>query len=202
MADAEVDVVVFDLGGVLAEFGGVARMRALSGIDDDEELWRRWLTCDWVRRFERGTCTAEAFAAGVVADWELAVTAETFLAEFGQWLVGPLPGAEELVTQTRKAVPVAVLSNTNEVHWRAGAQSWPLLELFDRAFLSFEIGMVKPDREIFSHVVADLGTEPERVLFLDDNQMNVDQAREIGLQAARVVGVSQARDALVAAGVV
>lgn len=202
MADAEVDVVVFDLGGVLAEFGGVARMRALSGIDDDEELWRRWLTCEWVRRFERGTCTAEAFAAGVVADWELAVTAEAFLAEFGEWLVGPLPGAEELVTQTRKAVPVAVLSNTNEVHWRAGAQSWPLLDLFDRAFLSFEIGMVKPDPEIFGHVVDELGTEPGRVLFLDDNRLNVDQARELGLRADRVVGVSEARDALVAAGVV
>ena len=202
MGRPDVDVVVFDLGGVLAEFGGVARMRALSGIDDDEELWRRWLTCEWVRRFERGTCSAEAFASGVVADWELAVTAEDFLAEFGEWLVGPLPGAEELVAQTRASVPVAVLSNTNEVHWRAGARDWPLLELFDRAFLSFEIGMVKPDPEIFGHVVSALDTRPDRVLFLDDNRLNVDQAREVGMQAVRVVGVSQARDALVAAGVV
>jgi glucose-1-phosphatase len=202
MPGPAVDVVVFDLGGVLAEFGGVVRMRALSGIDDDEELWRRWLTCEWVRRFERGACSAEAFAAGVVADWELAVTAEAFLAEFGEWLVGPLPGAEALVAETRESVPVAVLSNTNEVHWRAGAHRWPLLELFDRAFLSFEIGMVKPDAEIFSHVVGALGAEPDRVLVLDDNQLNVDQARDVGLRAARVVGVSQAREALVAAGVV
>lgn len=48
------EAVVFDLGGVLAEFGGMESMRRLSGIVDDEELWRRWLTCRWVRRFEGG----------------------------------------------------------------------------------------------------------------------------------------------------
>jgi glucose-1-phosphatase len=199
---ARPDVVVFDLGGVLAEFGGVARMRTLSGIDDDEELWRRWLTCDWVRRFERGSCTADAFAAGVVADWELAVTGEAFLAEFREWLVGPMPGAEDLVAVTKSSVPVAVLSNTNRVHWEAGAAQWPLLQMFDRAFLSFEIGMVKPDPEIFEHVVAALEIDADRVLFLDDNQLNVDQARASGLRAERVVGVSEAGEALVAAGVV
>lgn len=193
---------MFDLGGVLAEFGGVERMRSLAGLDDDEELWRRWLTCEWVRRFERGTCTPEAFAAGVVADWELSLTGEAFLTEFREWLVGPLPGAEELVTQTRAArVPVAVLSNTNAVHWEAGASQWPLVSMFDRAFLSFELGLVKPDLEIFEHVVADLDVEPAQVLFLDDNRINVDAARAAGLQAERVVGVSEARQALTASGV-
>jgi len=177
-------------------------MRALSGVDDDEELWRRWLTCESVRRFERGTCTPEDFAAGVVADWGLSVSGKAFLAEFREWLVGPLPGAEELVSETRAAgVPVAVLSNTNKVHWEAGAGRWPLVGMFDRAFLSFEVGMVKPDREIFDHVVADLQVEPGRVLFLDDNRLNVDEASAVGLQAARVVGVSEARQALTAAGV-
>src|SRR3954452_1625982 len=196
------EVVVFDLGGVLAEFGGVERTGALAGLDDDEELWRRWLTCEWVRRFERGSCSPEDFAAGVVCDWGLPLTGAAFLAEFREWLVGPLPGAEELVTRTRTAgVPVAVLSNTNRVHWEAGAGRWPLVGLFDRAFLSFEVGMVKPDREIFDHVVAELDVGPERALFLDDNRLNVDAARAAGLQAERVVGVSEARDALTTAGV-
>ena len=202
MSRPDVDVVVFDLGGVLAQFGGIERMRALSDIDDDEELWRRWLTCDWVRRFERGGCTPEHFAAGVVDDWQLDVTAERFLTEFGQWLVGPFPGAEQLVTEVKSTVPVAVLSNTNQVHWDAGAGSWPLLDLFDHAFLSFELGMVKPDPEIFVHVVDALGVEPQRVLFLDDNRLNVDEAQRVGLRAERVVGVSEARQALNSAGVV
>ena len=202
MREHNVDVVVFDLGGVLAEFGGVERMRTLAGIDDDDELWSRWLTCEWVRRFERGSCSPEDFAAGVVADWKLELTAPAFLAEFGQWLVGPIPGAEQLVREVKASVPVAVLSNTNQIHWDAGAGSWPLLRLFDHAFLSFELGMVKPDPEIFTHVVAQLGVSADRVLFLDDNRLNVDQARRCGLTAQRVVGVSEAREALAAAGVV
>src|ERR1700722_11710444 len=66
-----IDLVLFDLGGVLIQPGGVASMRALAGIDSDEELWTRWLACPWVQRFEAGLCSPEEFADGVVADWDL-----------------------------------------------------------------------------------------------------------------------------------
>src|SRR5271163_2913814 len=61
-----VELVLFDLGGVLLDPGGVAPMRELTGIASDEDLWARWLSCRWVRRFEAGHCTPEEFAAGVV----------------------------------------------------------------------------------------------------------------------------------------
>ncbi len=86
-------VVLFDLGGVLIELGGVASMRELTGIDSDDELWRRWLGCPWVRRFESGQCSADEFAAGVVADWQLTVAPQVFLDAFEAWPVGPFPGA-------------------------------------------------------------------------------------------------------------
>lgn len=188
--------VVFDLGGVLAEFGGVTRMRMLARVETDEEMWRRWLACEWVRRFERGACPEEDFARGVVTDWGLEVTPEVFLAEFGQWLVGPLPGAQELVTEVRQRVPVACLSNTNRIHWDAGAARWPLWTAFDHAFLSFEIGMVKPDREAFDHVAEVLGSDATNLLFLDDNAINVEAALGAGFQARRAVGVDEARSLL------
>jgi len=55
------DAVIFDLGGVLVEYRGVEPLKVLSGIQDDQELWRRWLSCEWVRRFERGQCLPEAW---------------------------------------------------------------------------------------------------------------------------------------------
>jgi putative hydrolase of the HAD superfamily len=113
--DADVAAVVFDLGGVLADFGGVAPMRTLAGFDSDAELWERWLSCEPVRRFERGAGSAEEFAAALVAEWQLAVEPDRFLADFRGWLVGPYDGAEALVKEVKAQVPVACLSNTNRV---------------------------------------------------------------------------------------
>jgi glucose-1-phosphatase len=197
-----VGAVIFDLGGVLADFGGVGPMRELAGIDTDEEVWARWLACPSVRSFERGDCSAEDFAAGVVADWRLPITAADFLAGFRSWLTAPLPGADELVRAVQARVPVGCLSNTNRVHWEDRASRWPLVELFDHRFLSFELGMLKPDREVFEHVAAAIGLPPGRLLFLDDNLVNVEAARSVGFRAERVRGVEEARAALTAAGVI
>src|SRR5215469_14746281 len=101
--DSSVEIVLFDLGGVLLEVGGVAPMRELSGIDTDEELWARWLACRWVKLLEAGRCPPDEFAVGVVADWELPVTPEEFLATFGAWVNQPFPGALELVAETADA---------------------------------------------------------------------------------------------------
>ena len=87
-------------------------MRALSGIDSDEALWARWLSCRWVRRFEAGRCTPEEFAAGMVADWELELEPAAFLEEFGGWPEPPFEGALELVDAVQATVPAAASSRT------------------------------------------------------------------------------------------
>lgn len=194
-------MVLFDLGGVLVEVAGVGAMRKLAGVDSDEELWRRWLQCDWVRAFERGGCSPEEFAAGVVDDWQLDIDPAEFLAAFAVWPTGPYDGAEALVDAVAASgAVIGCLSNTNALHWESHFLRWPLLQRFDHYFLSFSLGMVKPDREIFDHVAAMLGVEPGRVLFLDDNLLNVEGARAAGLQGQRVRGVAEAREALTAAG--
>ena len=196
-----IDVVLFDLGGVLVDPGGVGPMRMLSGISSDEELWVRWLSCRWVRRFEAGRCTPDAFAAGVVADWGLDLEPATFLAQFGSWPGRPYDGAVQLVTEVRRRLPVACLSNMNAVQWEARYRSTPLADTFDMRLLSYELGMVKPDREIFEEVAARLPATRESVLFLDDNVVNVESAAAAGFEARHVRGVAGARAALGEAGV-
>jgi putative hydrolase of the HAD superfamily len=193
--------VLFDLGGVLVELRGVASMRELSGLGDDDELWHRWLSCPWVRAFERGGCSAEQFAVGLVEEWRLPVSPEAFLAEFSEWPVGPFPGAIDLVREVRAVVPVGCLSNTNTLHWESRFAHWPMMELFDFHLLSFELGALKPDPEMFDLVAAALPATRSTVLFLDDVQLNVDAAEAAGLQAARARGVAEARAVLADAGV-
>jgi glucose-1-phosphatase len=196
-----IDFVLFDLGGVLIDPGGVDPMRRLSGLATDDEVWARWLGCRWVRRFEAGRCTPEEFAAGLVADWGLALTPEAFLVEFASWPGAAYPGALDFVTEVRARVPVGCLSNTNAVQWGANYEGSPVTEAFEHRFLSFELGMVKPDREIFDTVAARLPVPRERVLFLDDNAVNIEAAEAAGFAGRHVRRVDGARAALVEAGV-
>jgi glucose-1-phosphatase len=196
-----VDLVLFDLGGVLIEVPGVRAMLELTGIQSEEELWRRWLACRWVRRFESGGCSETEFAAGVVADWQLELSASEFLGAFRDWPAGPLPGAAELVAQTRASVPVGCFSNTNALHWHDHIAAWPLMGLFDHRFLSFELGLLKPDIAAFAQVADLLKVPAGRVLFLDDNAVNIAGATAAGFQATRATGVGEARQRLAEAAV-
>ncbi|HVA09036.1 MAG TPA: HAD family phosphatase [Acidimicrobiales bacterium] len=201
MERGDIDVVLFDLGGVLVDFGGVAPMRGLANIASDEELWERWLTCPWVRTFERGQCSAEAFSEGIVSDWGLDVSPDSFLAAFESWPGATLPGAEQLVHEVRTRTPVGYLSNTNTLHREAHSSRWPVLTAFDHRFLSFEMGMVKPDPELFEAVATSLALPAVRLLFMDDNVRNVRAASAAGFRAEHAQGVQAARAALVAHGV-
>ena len=49
---------------------------------------------------------------------------------------------------------------------------------------------------VFAHVLADLGCAPSCVVFLDDNQLNVDAAQAVGIQAYRTVGIAEVQTAL------
>ncbi len=190
------EIVLFDLGGVLIELADIQSMGRFFGDHPEDEVWRRWLGCPWVRRFERGHCSADEFARGMVETWSMTTSPETFLEAFVRWPRGLMPGARELALATRSRIAIGCLSNTNALHAERHASEEAVYDLFDHRFLSHELGLVKPDREIFEHVLARLGCRPDRVLFLDDNAINVDGARAAGLQAERARGLAEVRSAL------
>ena len=57
------------------------------------------------------------------------------------------------------------------------------LEHFDHVTFSYELGVVKPQAEIYRHTMGGLGMEPGDALFLDDKAENVEGARAVGLRA-------------------
>ena len=197
-----IEVVLFDLGGVLIQLTGVAAMRELASLDSDDEVTRRWLTCEWVRRFERGRCSPEEFARGVVDDWQLDIEPAAFIELFREWPKDLFDGALELVADVRRNYRVGAVSNTNAIHWPDHQTRLGLSSAFDIAFLSHELDLIKPDAAFFEHVLTALDVAPSRVLFLDDSEPNVRGAAAIGMRTAHVRGVDEALAALVAAGIV
>jgi putative hydrolase of the HAD superfamily len=193
---APIDVVLFDIGGVLADFAGLAMLQQLTSADSKLDAATRWLMSPWVRRFESGNCTDQEFAAGVIDEFGFQFTPDQFLEHFLDWLSDPFPGAEQLVRDTKAHATVGCLSNTNALHWRRRISRWPLTALFEHRFMSFELGAVKPDQEIFDRVVELLPVGAENVLFIDDNPLNVEGAAAAGLRAEQTRGIAEARATL------
>ena len=137
----------------------------------------------------------------MVTEWDLAVSPERFLEIFRDWPIGPLSGSSELLAEVQREVPIGCLSNTNVLHWDHQFARWPMLGAFDYRFLSFDLGLVKPDPAVFKAVSDRLPVGPDRVLFLDDNTLNADGAQSFGFRSQRVRGIEEARRALVDAGV-
>ena len=196
-------VVLFDVGGVLAELAGVSTI--LAWMDERinrEELMALWLASPCVRAFETGRMDTSDFAEELICEMSLPVDASALIDEFTTWIRGPIPGAVELIASIPREITRATLCNTNALHWPRITGEMGLGRLFDYHFASHLTGKIKPDADAFLHVVETLECPPESIFFLDDNQSNVDTALEIGMRAARVNGVTGAEQALLDAGVI
>jgi glucose-1-phosphatase len=196
------DVILFDLGGVLIELAGVDRMLELCNhAFSADELWARWLTSEGVRRFETGRAGPDEFGTAMLAEFGLPIEAAQFLEEFTAWPKGVFPGSFALLDRLSASYRLACLSNTNALHWPRVCDEMGLARYFEFSFASHLVGMLKPDAEIFHHVVAQLGCPPARILFLDDNQLNVASARAAGMVARRTAGLAEVMAALAEVGV-
>jgi len=186
------DVILFDLGGVLIELTGTARLLEwATHIKSIEELWQLWLTSPSVRLFETGRCTPEQFAKAIKAEMRLEVSIEQFLTEFTTWPTKPYPGSQALLQTLSTHYRLGCLANTNILHWERISTEMGLLELFHTPLASHQIGVLKPDHEAFLYAAEKMQAAPERILFLDDNLLNVQAAQAVGMAAHRVQGLTE-----------
>ena len=196
------EVLLFDVGGVLVELGGVATL--LGWLDHRvsmQELWSMWLRSPSVRAFETGRIDAAQFAAGVLAELRLDVDAGYFIESFARWPTALYPGALQMIGEIPGHYRRALLSNSNVLHWRRVLDDMGLGAVFEHRFASHLTGRIKPDAEAFEHVLEVLDCRASQVLFLDDNALNIEAARAVGMQAQQVRGAHETRSWLQHAGI-
>ncbi len=135
-----------------------------------------------IHALERGECTGAAFeqilAARLLRLDGAAVVAEGLLRRmFAASL--PVPAMYDTIRALRAAgFSTALLSNS----W--GCDEYPRADfpgLFDTVVLSGEVGMRKPEEEIFQHAAQALGLAPEDCVFIDDMKANVAAAQACGM---------------------
>jgi putative hydrolase of the HAD superfamily len=190
IAERSFDILLFDLGGVLIDFAGFEELsRLLPDPPDPNAVRRRWINCEPVRLFERGGITADEFANRFLAEWPLDLSPDEFLREFIGWARGLYPGAARHLRRLSQDFRIACLSNTNALHAPLHRQA--LEPHAVRCYFSNELGLLKPQREIFDHVIRDLATPPARIAFFDDTEVNVEAAERVGMSAYLVDGMTE-----------
>lgn len=86
------------------------------------------------------------------------------------------------IKEWRREYKIGVLSNTGRMPFERYFSEEERREYFDEVVLSYEEGIMKPDRRIFEIVVERLGVRAEDVVFVDDREENVGVARNLGMR--------------------
>jgi HAD superfamily hydrolase (TIGR01509 family) len=195
-------VVLCDVGGVLVELGGVKSLQSmLQQTLSEEEIWHRWLHSPAVRAFETGRLDEAGFARELIREFELNIEPQALIRAFDAWVLGVYPGIADLIARIPPHYTRALLSNSNSLHWPRVIGEMGLGALFERHFVSHLTGRIKPDADAFQHVVDELGCRAEEIFFVDDNLLNVEAARAVGMQATQVRGPDGLERALREAGI-
>ena len=180
-----VEALLFDLGGVVIE------------IDFDRVL-RRWETISALsfaelksnfhfdtayQRHERGEIDGAEYFAYLRNLLKLDGSNDEIAAGWNSVFVAEIPTVLAAISKARKRFSCYAFTNTNPTHLAAWQADYPaIFQSFDKVFISFDLGLRKPERRAFDAIAADIGVAYANILFFDDTQENIAGANAAGLQ--------------------
>jgi glucose-1-phosphatase len=179
-----INAIIFDFGDVFINLDKQATKDQLQQLG--LTTWHQELD-ELNIAFEKGNCTREAFLNGFQKHLPTASVEDILSAWNAILLDFPLYRLEFLQLLSKK-YRLFLLSNTDAIHidtfeQKTGSSFYgAFYQCFEKVYFSFEVGMRKPDAEIYLHVLHQNELSPKRTLFVDDKKENTDTAQELGLQ--------------------
>jgi 2-haloacid dehalogenase len=179
-------VIIWDLGNVFIRWNPrLMYQRLFPNTDAGREAMEHFLANvvpmhTFNERLDRGEAIdalcAEAIAAHPTCDPSLIQAYQNW----NQMLGGLI---DETVTAFRatkqRGVKGYALSNWGR-HFVEVVEEYPVFKEFDGRVVSYELGIVKPDPEIFRVVLDRFNLRAEECLFVDDSRVNIDAAKQLG----------------------
>jgi glucose-1-phosphatase len=99
----------------------------------------------------------------------------------------------DLIRSLRPRYKTGLLSNAWDGARQALTERFSIIDVFDVVVFSYEVGLSKPDPQIFQLVLRRLGVSAQEAVFIDDFPRNITAAQDSGLQAIRFVNPDQAK---------
>jgi putative hydrolase of the HAD superfamily len=177
--------------GLLVDFGGVLTTNVFDsfkafcraeGLPEDaiKQIFReRGEGLELLRELERGELTADEFSERFAP--LLGVGSDGLVAR----IFGGVSPDEAMIDAVRRARAAGVKTGLISNSWGDGLAYEPTLmeELFDAVVISGEVGLHKPQPEIFLLGAERIGVEPADCVFVDDLRENCAGAEAVGMTA-------------------
>lgn len=188
---AKLKNIVFDLGGVILTLNMEQAYQAFEriGMKDARQRLNAYVQTGLFADLEAGRSTIEEFRAGLsrMAGRPLS-TQDCYEAVHAYVSHVPQKNLPLLQRLRQEGYQVCLLSNTNPLmmQWVESpafdGQGHPVSYYFDRLYLSYEMGIMKPAPEIFKMMLEGQQAKPEETLFIDDSAKNCEVAESLGIR--------------------
>jgi HAD superfamily hydrolase (TIGR01509 family) len=187
----ELKVVLFDMGKVLVHIDVEAFPRALGLVTPEQRAPYLPAAKNLEQLYEKGKLSTDEFFNALYPLFECTFPKKTLHEAYNGIIINENSEIVPFVRKVKEQYKIALLSNTNESHWKKSLEIAPVLSLFTDRFTSFDIGEMKPVHSVYRHVIDRLNVDASSILFIDDIQENIDSAIECGMQGIVYTSVEQ-----------
>tara|TARA_R110000737_G_scaffold98184_2_gene132448 strand:- start:28418 stop:29035 length:618 start_codon:yes stop_codon:yes gene_type:complete len=190
MIDSSVKAILFDLGGVLINLDYQKTIHAFEkmGIENFDTLYSQAQQDDLFDDFETGKISSFHFINRILDLLPQGSNPNQVVSAWNAMILDFPMNRLDLLENLSKKYPICLLSNTNDLHMEKvrrelkKTSNKALEDFFNTIFLSQEIGLRKPTKEVFEYVSQKIGVSPEEILFIDDSIQHIESAKNIGFQ--------------------
>ncbi|MDR1341177.1 MAG: HAD family phosphatase [Prevotellaceae bacterium] len=187
---SEIKNIVFDLGGVIVDINKPAAIRKFReiGIDNIEEFLDPYRQRGVFRGIEDGSISREDFYEEICRLTGKKIDSREIDQGWFDFLMPVEQEKLDFVLELRRKYRTLLLSNTNAIimSWARSEKfspaGKPLDYYFDELYLSYQLGCMKPDLDIFHKMIELSGINPEETLFIDDSEANINAGSSLGFK--------------------
>ncbi len=182
--------IIFDFGGVIYDIDFMRLLAAFNehGIVDSEHMYAKHKQDDLFVDLEKGSIGPEAFAEKFRGLTNLNLNDEQVFDLWNKILIDFVGERIDAIKDASSNYRLFLMSNTNIIHYNHYSQQYreqfpgELPDLFEKMYLSYEMGMVKPDIRIFEQILQENNLKAEETVFIDDLDANVYAAVKTGIR--------------------
>lgn len=183
--------IIFDYGGVIINIDFKLTINAFKqlGFINIEECIFQSKGSDLLVKMEKGHISIEDFRNEIRNISKLGLTDDQIDFAWNALLLDMPAKRINLIEMLKTRYRIFLLSNTNKIHYNTYLKSLQtefgyadFNSLFEKAWFSHDLGLIKPTAEIYNYVLNDASIKPQETLFIDDSELNIIGARNVGLK--------------------